>query len=362
VKALDLATKAVGVLAAILGTTGYVLVIGAAILWLRLEGVDLPPEVPVSVASRGELIAIGAQAVTVWLVLLLALGGLAAWIVTGDPTSRRFGYPEASLALTVTVSTLFAFESDYWWTIAPAAFAIAYTCYGVWCYWPSLDAVTALMLPLAAGVALGLMLGLLNNRSGFATGAGAASIFAVLMLLTPKLQRWRVRQEANRRAMAHIEAENRAGPDDALEPLAVALRQGPAQRRSPIILWAGRIAVAALALLALGIVSVASQLDHDKNFHKVLISLTNGDCIEGTYVARGSDQVAIGDPNLLDRRPTDDGPSQTDARIATIPTSQVLDVQVYGKETDGAELTRDELCRGHSTQVLVRPAKSDGEN
>lgn len=355
-KALDLATKVVGVLAAVLGTAGYVLVLGAAILWVRLQGVDLPPEVPVSLASRGELIALGAQAVAVWLLLLLVLGGLAAWIVTGDPGRRRFGYAEASLALTVTVSTLLAFEGDRWWTIIPAAIAVAYTCYGVWCYWPSLDTVTAVMLPIAAGAGLGLLLELFNNRSGFATAAGAAAIFATLMLLTPKLQQWRVRQEANRKALAQIEVEGWKGSEenDPLKLLTAALRQGPDQRRSPAVLWIRRIAFASLALLALGIVSVASQLDHDKNFHKALVSLVNGDCIEGTYVVRGSDQIVIGDPNLLDSEPGD-------SRIATIPVSQVLDVQVYGKELDGIELERDELCAEHVSQVLVRPAKEDGK-
>ncbi len=345
-KALDLATKVLGALAAVLGTAGYVLVLGATILWVRLQGVDLPPEVPVSLASRGELIAMGAQAVAVWLVLLLALGALAAWIVTGDPGRRRFGYVDAGLALTVTVSILLMQEGDQWWTIIPATLAVAYTLYGVWCYWPSLDSVTTLLLPLGAGVALAFLLDLFNNRSGFATAAGAAVIFATLMLLTPKLQQWRVRQEANRRALAQIEEGKRRG----LEPLATALRQGPGARRSPVIVWTGRIAVGSAALLVLGVISVASQLDHDKNFHKALVSLANGDCIEGTYVVRGSDQLVIGDANVRDAEPTD-------ARIATIPVSQVLDVQVFGREIDGNSLKRDELCARHAEQRLLRPAE-----
>jgi hypothetical protein len=355
-KALDFATKALGVLAAVLGTTGYVLVLGAAILWVRLQGVDLPPEVPVSLASRGELIALGAQAVAVWLVLLLALGGLAAWIVTGDPGRRRFGYVEASLALAVTVSTLLAQESGQWWTVVPVALAVVYTLYGVWCYWPSLDTVTALLLPLGAGVALAFLLDLFNNRSGFATAAGVAVIFGTLMLLTPRLQESRVRQKANRRALARIEAGTRRGREgkDPLEPLATALRQGPGASRSPVVVWIGRIAIGTAALLILGVISVASQLDQDKNFHKVLVSLSNSDCIEGTYIVRGSDQLVIGDANVIDAEPVN-------SRIATIPVSQVLDVQVFGKELDGRHLKRDDMCAKHATQRLLHPAEKEDQ-
>ncbi len=350
--AVDLTTKILGVLAAILGTAGYVLVLGAIILWLRLQDVDLPPEVPVSLASREELIAMGAQAVAVWLVLLIALGGLTAWIVTGDPGRRRFGYAEAGLALAVTVATLLAFEGDQPWTIAPAAFAVAYAAYGVWRYWPSLDTVTAVMLPVSTGATLGVLLALLNNRNGFATAAGTAFIFGALMLLTPSLQRWRARQEANRNALTQIEIEGEASED--LKPVIAALEQGPGRHRPTVVVWVGRVAVASLALLVLGVISVGSQLDHDENFHRALVSLENGDCIEGTYVVRGSDQIVIGHPNVVDSH-------SEDARIATIPTKQVLEVQVYGENLDGTDLYRDPECDKHSEEVLVRPTKSSEE-
>ncbi|HEX6753661.1 MAG TPA: hypothetical protein VF093_08780 [Solirubrobacterales bacterium] len=342
--AIDTITKIVGVLAAILGTAGYVLVLGAAILWVRLQDVDLPPEVPVSLATREELIAMGAQAVAVWLLLLVALGSLAAWIVTGDPGRRRFGYAEAGLALSVTVATLLALEGDQPWTIAPAAIAVAYVAGGAWRYWPSLDAVTAVVLPVTAGAGLGAALALLNNRNGFATAAGASFIFGVLVLLTPQLQQWRARQEANRHALAQLKAEKA----EALKPLADALEKGPGQHRPPAIVWIGRAAAASLALIALGIISVGSQLDHDENFHKALVSLTNGDCIEGTYVVRGADQIVIGHSNVLDH-------DSEDARIATVPLAEVLEVQVYGASLDGVDLSRDKLCKEHEEEVLVRP-------
>lgn len=146
--AVDLASKVIAALAALLGMAGYVLVLGAAILWLRLQQVDLPPEVPVSLAARPELIAIGAQAVAVWALLVAVLGGLAAWIVTGDPQRRRFERREAGLALGVTISALLALDSTAPLTVLlPVLVAVCTAVMAVY-YWPSVDAVTAVVLPI----------------------------------------------------------------------------------------------------------------------------------------------------------------------------------------------------------------------
>ena len=351
-KAVDLITNVVGVLAAVLGIAGYVLVLGGAILWLRLLEVDLPPEVPVSLASREELIAIGAQAVAVWVLLVAALGGLAAWIVTGDPARRHFHYPEAGLSLAVAIATLLAIGNAPLPALIPTGLAVAGACGAFVLYWPSTDRVIALLLPIGVGAGLGTSLALMDNRNGFATAAGAICIFGALILLTPKLQQWRARMEANRNALAQIEDEGSKEDDGPLSPLAAALKQGPRPQRSPAISWIGRIAFASVALLALGVISVGSQLDHDENFHEALVTLANGDCVEGTYVVRGSDQIVIGHPKL------DDG-DEEQARIATIPVAQVLDVQVYGKSLPGVDLTRDDLCTRNQTEVLVLPAKPD---
>src|SRR5436305_785349 len=63
---------------AVLGLAGYVYLIGAAVLWARLNQAGLPTEVPVSIAIRPELAVLGAETLAVWVgfigVILLLLG------------------------------------------------------------------------------------------------------------------------------------------------------------------------------------------------------------------------------------------------------------------------------------------------
>ncbi len=344
--AIDLASKVVGVLAAALGTAGYVLVLGAAIMWLRLQQVELPPEVPVSLAGRQELIAIGAEAVAVWVLLVAALGGIAVWIVTGEHDRRRFGYVEGGLALALTITVLLACASgEIWMFVLPGA-AVAVALGGGLYFWPSADSVVAVLLPAAVGIALAVALSMLHERNGMATIVGATGIFGGLILLAPSLQRWRERQEANREGLAQVEALEPDAVGGATEAKALenALREG--HRRSPVVVWTGRIAAGTIVLLALGVIAVASQLEHDKNFHKVLVSLTNGDCVRGTYVARGSEQVVVADAHH------DDGDNRV--RLTAIPAERVLEVQVYGEPSEGVNLWRDDECV-QDKDALVRP-------
>jgi hypothetical protein len=345
---LDLASKVIAALAALLGTAGYVLVLGAAILWLRLEKVDLPTEVPVSLASRQELIAIGAKAVAVWVLLVAVLGGLAAWIVSGDPQRRRFDRKEAGLALGVTISALLALDSAVPWAVLVPGLVASYTTVKAVQAWPSLDTVTAVVLPIGVGLALAFALSFLVQDDGVATLIGATFIFGVLVLVAPSLQRWRAQQEINQKALVQLEVQQHTSGDDLSEhdPLATALKQqGRGPSRSGIVVWIQRVAVVSVALLVLGVIAVASQIERDEDFHRALVILTNGDCIKGTYIARGSEQIVLAQPNLKgdDKVP----------RITTIPAKEVLEAQVYGKSIEGAELARDAKC-AHSPD-LVRP-------
>jgi hypothetical protein len=346
----DLITKVLGVFAALLGLAGYVLVLGSAILWLRLHQADLPTDVPVSLAAREELIAIGARAVAVWIVLVVALGGLAAWIVTGNPARRRFGYVEAGLALAVTLATLLALESEEGWLLALPALAVAIVTLGALLAWPSFEAVTAVLLPVAVGAGLAVLLSALGNGNRAATAAGATFIFGVLVLLTPQLQRWRASQDANQAALAQLWATKRgddAGDQTKADPLAAALKWGGSVPRSPAVLWVGRVAVAFIALLVVGTVAVASQVARNEDFSEALVSLTNGDCITGTFLARGKDQLVIAE--------TDRGGKNDIARIAAIPTKEVLELQVYGDRGEGVGLVDVKGCNGN-TDAMVHPA------
>ncbi len=353
--AVDLASKVIAALAALLGTAGYVLVLGAAILWLRLQQVDLPPEVPVSLAARQELIAIGAQAVAVWVLLVGVLGGLAVWIVSGDPQRRRFERKEAGLALGVTISTLLALDSAAPVTVVlPILVAVFTVVMAVW-YWPSVEAVTAVVLPIGAGLGLAVALSALVHDNGMATAVGATFIFGVLVLVAPSLQRWRAQQDVNRNALVQLKVQQQTAGGDLAEndPLAMALKQpGRTPKRSDAIVWIERVAVVLVALVILGAIAVASQVERDEDFHRALVSLANGDCVKGTYIARGSEQIVLAQPNLVS--------DEKRARITTIPAKEVLEVQLYGKPIEGADLARDDEC-AHSADLVRPKSEEDGE-
>jgi hypothetical protein len=351
--ALDLISKVIGVLAALLGLAGYVLVLGSAILWLRLHEAGLPPALPVSLATQQELIVIGAQAVAVWALLAIALAGLGAWIVTGDPKRRPFGYIEAGLALTVTLSTLLALEIGETGLIAIPAFAVGITALVALVVWPSWEAIAALLLPTGIGVGLAALLSAMGNVNHAATAAGATFIFGALVLLAPWLQSWRARQDANQAGLASLKAIQGTGEtktEDDKDPLAAALARGGGRRRSPAVVWVERAAIAAVTLIVIGAVAVASQVSRSKDFNAALVSLTNGDCIEGTFVTRGNEQVVLAEPD-----PEDAGKDKN-ARLTAIPAKEVLEVQVYGGDEEGAPLVPNAGCAGNE-DVLVHSAK-----
>lgn len=191
----------------------------------------------------------------------------------------------------------------------------------------------------------------LVHDNGVATAVGATFIFGVLVLLAPSLQRWRAQQEINQTALAQLKVQQQTSDRDpsADVPLAAALeQQGRGRTRSAIVIWIERVGVVSVTLLVLGVIAVASQVERDEDFHKALVSLTNGDCIKGTYIARGNEQIVLAQPNVRrnDKR----------SRITTIPTKEVLEVQIYGKSIEGEDLAPDEGC-AHSAD-LVRPAQA----
>jgi hypothetical protein len=353
--AVDLASKVVGVLAALLGLAGYVLVLGAAILWLRLHEAHLPTAVPISLATKGELIATGAQAVAVWALLVVALLAIGAWIVTGDPKRRPFGYVEAGLALSVALSTLLALESGETKLLAFPLAAAVISAGAAWYLWPSGEEIVALLLPTAAGAALAKALSAMSNINHAATMAGAIFVFGSLVLLTPSLQRWRARQDANQLALATLNATDRGGTGDPEGgrkegPLKEALERSSPGVRSPRVLWVGRAAVALVVLITVGAIAVASQVKRSKDFNEALLSLTNGDCVQGTFITRNSDLVVLGEPDHVG------GGEDPNARLATIPAAQILALHIFGADEEGPELIGDEGCAGYESTALVRPA------
>jgi len=366
--AVDLASKVLAVVTALLGLAGYVLVVGATILWFRLDEAGLPHEAPISLAGRQELIAIGAQAVAVWLLLAVVLGGLAAWIVSGSPERRRFGRSEAALAIAVTVSALLALDSPMpGFVLLPCCVALGMA-FGAWWKWPSAEVVIAAVLPVVVGLGLAFALSMVHGN-GLVEAVGATLIFGALLWWAPSLQQWRARHEANQAAIAQIKVQAQVSESTSEtadeDPLVKALDQpGRAESQSSAVTWVRRSALSLVALLVLGMIAVASQLQHDENFHEAVVSLTNGDCVVGTYVVRGSEQIVLAQPSLDHEQKEEEAAAEKgetfQPRITAIPTKEVLEVQVYGDSNAGGDLVPDEGCL--DPRSLVKPKEEGGGN
>jgi hypothetical protein len=198
-------------------------------------------------------------------------------------------------------------------------------------------------------IGLGLALSFLGSGNEAATAAGAVVIFATLVASAPALQRWRAGLDANRAALAQLGALGE--PDHRAARLIAALKQKTPARRPAPVLWVEGIGVGLAVLIVLGVIAVTSQVDSHEDFHRALVSLGNGDCIEGTYLTRGNDQLVVAQPDL-------DAEPAGETRIAVIPSKEVLAVQVYGDSIEGTPLRRETKCSG-SPEPLVQPAEKE---
>jgi hypothetical protein len=133
--------------------------------------------------------------------------------------------------------------------------------------------------------------------------------------------------------------------------LAALLRRAgdrPSAGRRPLRAWLRMIAFGVVGMLILGWVAVASQLDKEHNFHRVLVSLTTGRCLEATYLARNSDQLV-----LADRQPNSDN-----SRVVVVPAKEVLEVQIQNPRGPGGELNMRHRC---APDAVVAPDGSAPE-
>jgi hypothetical protein len=349
--AVDLVTKIAAALAAVLGLVGYVLVLGAAVLWLQLRQEGLPRVVPVSIAAHEELMVVGAQALAMWVVLLAVLGGLATWIASGDPERRRFGYWDALFALAISLATVFAFDasSDWkWWLAAmPLGTALVLVVVAI-CYWPSRDTVAAALIPIGFAVGLGAALAFLGNGNEVASSAGAVVIFGTLVILAPTLQRWRTGTKNTQTAISRIEQEERGR-------LVEALKTDTVDDTPVAIVWIKRIALGVSVLLVLGVIAVTSQVEKHDDFHKAVVELKNGQCATGDYVTASDDKVVLAQPRFKkadnEKEEEDD---EDETRLALIPTDEILEVQLFPSTPN--ELTLEQVTC--PAGVLIEPATS----
>lgn len=346
--AVDLVTKIAAALAGILGLVGYVLVLGAAVLWLQLHQEGLPQVVPVSIAAHEQLMVIGAQALAMWIALLAVLGGLAAWIASGDPERRHFGYPDALFALAISLATLFALDSSpsWKWFLVTMPFLDAAVLVVMAIYlWPSRDAVAAALIPTGFAVALGVALSFLGNGNEVAGSAGAVVIFGSLVVLAPALQRWRAGTKNTKATISRIDQDERAG-------LHQALGSDDSDDMPTPIVWIRRIALGVTVLLVLGVIAVTSQVERHDDFHKAVVELKSGKCAIGDYVTTSDNNLVLAQPvykNVDGEKAEEE--EDKESRLTLIPTDEVIEVQLFPSTPKGLKLEKV-TC---PSEVLVEP-------
>jgi len=82
---------------------------------------------------------------------------------------------------------------------------------------------------------------------------------------------------ASRATLTQLENAPRRQRED---QLIAALKSKSTDQRPAVVIWGERIGVALVVLAVLGVIAVTSQVDRHEDFHKALVSLNNGDCID----------------------------------------------------------------------------------
>ena len=331
-RGLDIVAQVVSVGVGVLGATGYVLVLGAVVLWLRLADAQLPTEIPVSLASRQELIVIGAQALALWLLLAVGIAVLTMRGLDADPVQREVGLIALLASVLLSCGLIAARDAGLGGlAVAPALVLLGVVAGAIYHRAPraALEALPAV----AVGVATVYGLRALAQDSRWVTLLAAVVTVLAVPFAVPTLRERRTRREANEAALAHLEALRVAKPELApelcatVEALIAELRQrvgAPATAARSLQRSLRWLAYGALALVGLGVVAVASQLDGNHNFRNVVVSLSDGRCLVGTYLARDADHLVMADEPVGKSVP---------ARAVVIPAAWVRDVQVDGTRT-----------------------------
>lgn len=329
---LDLAAQLVSVAVAVLGATGYVLVLGATVLWLRLRDARLPTEIPLSIASRQELIVMGAQALALWLLLGAIVLVLAVWRIRADGRQQQVGMLAFGLGFLLALAAHLAVTTHVGWLPwALAAPALLLVAGGAVLYRPPVQLMGALLLGLAGATLVWSVFNLADEHH-WRTLAGASGLIVLVFFGVPALHARRLRREANEAALAQLEDERRrlletpgAVPGDpaTIDALIAQLRlqvgAGAATRGRSVRSSLRWIALALLLLFLLGGLTLAAQLDRRHDFRGIVLTLKNGRCLRGTYLSRDGERIV-----LAGTRPR---------RAVVIPASAVRTSQLSGART-----------------------------
>lgn len=379
---LQLVGQAIAVVVAVLGATGYIIALGAIVLWVRLGQAGFPREPVLSTVSKQELLVLGAEALAVWVTLGLVLLMLAAQQLNAPGMLATGVLADLVWGLLVSAGVLAAIGTDN--RLVQTLIALALAAGGLRValniYWlrPPLAAWSTAALSASIGAALPFLVRALGGAQDPAiTVLSAWSAFMVVLLLLDLLRRMRTRLVATELAAQQIPtataaAGGAAATDSTDEQLAQSLRRRARTLRTGF--WLASLGVGLVALLLLGGVAVASQLNRESLFRSALVSLNTGRCIRGTYLARGNDRVILGDQQLYvtgknglplilphdhfrhKKRQGRLRPPQNTSLV--IPDSEILELQIRNPTAVGVPLT---VVNCKTSHAVVTPDGSAAE-
>lgn len=374
-QALQAIGQVVSAIVAVLGTAGYVIVLGAIVLWIRLKEAHFPKEVPVSFASREELLVIGAQALAVWVALAAALLLLGSLLVRASLIDRRLAIADLAFGLACSIVVLAAMDETKWEVILVGGALLASSAVAVvgWAVLlrPPFSVWVAALGPAAVGVALPFVVTTLGDESnGTGTVATTWVAFFLVLLLLPALAALRSQIGADSAAIDRLDMErDDLTPSDSapaagsarlhdVNRLLASLRDS--RRAARTRLWLRATAAGLTGLVLLGGIAVASQFDKKRLFRTGLVSLNTGRCVKATYLSRNKDYIVLGDQRRFKKGPHDalvelDHPGQN--KVVAIPADEVLELQVRNPTRRGIRMTTAR-CGG---EALVAPDGSQVE-
>jgi collagen triple helix repeat protein len=352
--ALQLIGQAIAAVVAVLGATGYIIALGAVVLWARLGQAGFPREPALSTASRQELLVLGAEALAVWVALALVLLLLAARLLNTPGMRTQDVVADLIWGLLVSLGTLAAIDSDSLTLTVLIAAALALgvcrvVANAVWLR-PPLPVWATPLLSASIGAALPFIVrGLGGEGSPTITVLAAWAAFILVLLLLRQLMAMRERLLATEAAAAQLGTDGREPPPE----LATDAQLGQALRQRVHALrrgfWTRAVGICLLALLLLGGIAVASQFDKKRLFRSALVSLNTGRCVLGTYVTRGDGRVVLGDQVRHGTSPN---------KVVVIPDSEILELQVRNPTAVGVQLARVDCKSG---KAVITPDGSAAE-
>jgi hypothetical protein len=373
-------TQLLAAAAAVIGGAGYVYLLGAAVLWTRLEQAHLPTDVPVSLAFRPELVVMGAETLAIWATLGIVIGlmlwaGMRARSTEIWPTLAG-AVAGAALGVLLWSAAVLGSRVPILLALLPVALPVVA---GAAAPAP-LDMVRAAAIPAAAaGAAAAGTCELVHTERAFEAGLAWVTFAALLvaaLLLRPgyrsrklTLEALATQEELRDRLAEHAVRYGEADPtratllgesssaDARARTLRTKLRAPVDPGQRAVWQWWQWSVLAVAGLLVLGAIALVHEAGGENGFETAFVALDNKRCVSGSYIAGDAKQL------LLGAKRWDYSVGRYRRRVVLIPETSVHELQIRPPRAPTADISVVHPCTGEVVQKLAadRPAAGGGK-